>query len=65
MRAHEMRELTDQELNTELDESYRELLNLRFRIATKQLANSSQIRVTRKNLARLNTVIRERQAVEK
>ena len=65
MRAHEMRELTDQELNTELDESYRELLNLRFRIATKQLANSSQIRVTRKNLARLNTVIRERQAVGK
>lgn len=62
MRAHEMRELTDQELSRELESSYKEILNLRIRLATKQLTNTSQIRIARKNTARLNTIIRERQA---
>ena len=61
MRAHEIRELDDDELRKELENSYRELLNLRFRLATKQLTNTSQLRTARKNGARLNTVIRERQ----
>ena len=61
MRAHEIRELDDEDLRKELENSYRELLNLRFRVATKQLTNTAQIRVARKNTARLNTVIRERQ----
>lgn len=62
MRAHEMRELTDQELSRELESSYKEILNLRIRLATKQLTNTSQIRIARKNTARLNTIIRERRA---
>jgi large subunit ribosomal protein L29 len=61
VRAHEIRELDDEDLRKELENSYRELLNLRFRVATKQLTNTAQIRVARKNTARLNTVIRERQ----
>lgn len=61
MRAHEIREFNEQELAKELEDSYKELLNLRFRLATKQLANTSQIRSVRKNIARLNTIIRERQ----
>jgi len=61
VRAHEIRELSDEGLSRELENSYRELLNLRFRLATKQLTNTSQIRAARKNLARLNTIIRERQ----
>ena len=48
MRAHEMRELTDQELSRELESSYKEILNLRIRLATKQLTNTSQIRIARK-----------------
>jgi large subunit ribosomal protein L29 len=62
MRAHEIRQLNDQELQKELEDSYKELLNLRFRVATKQLANTAQIRTARKNIARLITVVRERQA---
>jgi large subunit ribosomal protein L29 len=65
MRAHEIRELSDQELGRELTNSHREMLNLRFRLATRQLTNTSQIRVARKNIARLNTIIRERQLGER
>ena len=61
MRAQEIRELSGQGLLDELAGSQKELLNLRFRIATKQLANTSEIPRVRKNIARLNTIIRERQ----
>lgn len=61
MRAQEMRELTSQKLVDELDDSQKELLKLRFRIVTKQLANTSELGRVRKNIARLNTIIRERQ----
>lgn len=60
MRAHEIRELSDQELKLELEKSYKERLNLRFRMATKQITNTAQIRVVRENIARLNTIISER-----
>ena len=61
MRAHDIRELSNQELGDRLEESYKELLNLRFRLATRQLTNTSEIRVVRKNIARLNTIKQERQ----
>ena len=61
MRAQEIRELDDGELSETLQEAYRELLNIRFRLATKQIANTSEIRVVKKNIARLNTIIRQRQ----
>ena len=60
VRAHEIREMNDQDLMKELENSYKELLNLRFRVATKQLANVSQIKTTKKKIARLSTVARER-----
>lgn len=61
MRAQEIRELSDQDLVEELEGSYKERLNLRMRLATKQLTNTSQIRTARKNTARLKTIARERQ----
>ena len=61
MRTHDLRELTSEVLVEELESTYKELLNLRFRVATKQLANTSEIRRVRKRIARLNTIIRERQ----
>ena len=60
MRASEVRELSDEDLVSELEGSYKELLNLRIRLATKQLSNTSQIRVVKKNVARIQTVMRER-----
>jgi large subunit ribosomal protein L29 len=61
VRAQEIRELSDQDLVEELEGSYKERLNLRMRLATKQLTNTSQIRTARKNTARLKTIARERQ----
>ena len=60
MRASEVRELSDEDLISELEESYKELLNLRIRLATKQLSNTSQIRAVKKNVARIQTIMRER-----
>ena len=57
----ELRSLTDVELNQKLHEAYQELLNLRFRQATKQLDNTARIRVVRRQIAKINTVLRERQ----
>ena len=61
MRAHEIREFGDQDLRKELENSHKELMNLRFRLATKQVSNTSQPRVVKKNIARIHTIMRERQ----
>ena len=64
MRVQEMRSLSPEELAKQIDESYRELFNLRFRLATRQLTNDNEIRNVRKRIARLKTIIREREFVE-
>ena len=61
MEINDLRALTDDDLGTELDETHRALMNLRFRAATMQLANVNEIRRARKRIARINTVIRERE----
>jgi large subunit ribosomal protein L29 len=60
----ELRGLTDQQLLEEMEKTQRELMNLRFRAATNQLPNSNLPRTVRRSIARLKTVIRERQLVE-
>jgi large subunit ribosomal protein L29 len=57
----ELRELDDDELETRLAEYRRELLNLRFQLATGQLDNSSRLRQVRKDVARALTVLRRRE----
>ncbi|MFQ5925125.1 MAG: 50S ribosomal protein L29 [Dehalococcoidia bacterium] len=65
MRVQEIRLLSSEELKKQLDEAYRELFNLRFRLATKQLVNFQEIRNVRKKIARIKTIIRERELLEK
>jgi large subunit ribosomal protein L29 len=64
MRIHEVRELTNNQLVEELDKAGRELMNLRFRAATNQLPDSNEPSNVRKTIARLQTVIREREMLE-
>ena len=64
MRVHEIRELNNDQLYEELDKAGRELMNLRFSAATNQLANTNEPSSVRKTIARLQTVIRERQIQE-
>lgn len=52
---------TTEELNEELISAKKELFNLRLRNATNQLDNTASIRATRKNIARITTVITQKQ----
>ncbi|MEE8045600.1 MAG: 50S ribosomal protein L29 [Dehalococcoidia bacterium] len=60
MRISEVRELNDTELAKELGDQERAMMNLRFRKATMQLTNTNELGVTRKTIARVKTVLRER-----
>ena len=64
MQIHEIRALTDQQLQEELEKTQRELMDLRFRAATNQLPNTNLPRTVRRTIARLRTVARERQQTE-
>jgi len=61
MKPSEMRRLTDQELLREYDDRMRELFNLRYQASTEQLENPALICQTRRDVARLKTLLRERQ----
>ena len=56
----DLRALPSDELEREIDESQRALFNLRFQAATRQLADVSQIRRARRRVARVRTLLRER-----
>ncbi|WP_163508534.1 50S ribosomal protein L29 [Fodinicola acaciae] len=59
--ANELRELLDDELATKLTEAKEELFNLRFQNATGQLDNNRRLRTVRREIARIYTVMRERE----
>jgi large subunit ribosomal protein L29 len=59
--ADDIRTLGDDELAEELEETLKALMNLRFRAATMQLANVNEIKTSRRRVARIKTVIRERE----
>jgi len=59
--SKDLRAMTDSELNQKLQEVYQELFNLRFRHATKQVEDTSRIRVAKRDIARIQTIMRERQ----
>ena len=49
------------ELTKELEETHQEMFNLRFRVATKQLVNHRELRRVKKKIARLQTLLNERE----
>ncbi len=59
--AAELRELSEDELVTRLRESKEELFNLRFQMATSQMDNNRRLRTVRHEIARIYTVLRERE----
>ena len=59
--AADMRELTDEELVARLREAKEELFNLRFQMATGQMDNNRRLRTVRHDIARIYTVMRERE----
>lgn len=59
MKVQEIRTFGLMELENKLNESYRELFNLRFRLSTRQLVNYHEIGKVKKRIARIKTVMRE------
>ncbi|MCX6004308.1 MAG: 50S ribosomal protein L29 [Chloroflexi bacterium] len=65
MKLTEIRALGEAELNRKLEEAHQELLNLRFKLATRQLVNHRELPKVKKRIARINTIIRERELGKK
>lgn len=61
MKVKDIRDMNGAELNQKLDDLKTELFNLRFRLVTGQLENPMRIREVRKTIARVKTILRERE----
>ncbi|MGI6116731.1 50S ribosomal protein L29 [Luoshenia tenuis] len=61
MKANKYFDMTDTELDQQLLDLKSELFNLRFQLATGQLQNPMMIKETKRNIARVKTILRDRQ----
>ena len=61
MKVNEIRDLSAEELNQKLASLKEELFNLRFQLAVNQLENSSRIGAVKKDIARVSTILRQRE----
>ena len=61
MKVEDIRVLKTEELVKHLEASHKELFDLRFRLSTKQLVNHREVRRVKKDIARLKTIMRERE----
>ena len=61
MKARDIWELTSVEVKNKLEDTHAELFNLRFQTATGQLSNNHRLRTVRQEIARIYTVLRERE----
>jgi len=64
MQAGEIKGLSAAEIKRRLDDAYQELFNLRFQVVTGQLKNSNRLTEVKRDIARLKTVLREREMAE-
>ena len=62
MKANDVRAMTPDQLEDELAKLKKEQFNLRFQKATGQLENTSRVRVVRRDIARIQTVLRDKRA---
>ncbi|MGO1580369.1 MAG: 50S ribosomal protein L29 [Peptoniphilaceae bacterium] len=61
MKTKEIRQMSNEQLNKKVLELKNELFNLRFRLATGQLDNPSSIKIVKKDIARVKTILRQRE----
>ena len=65
MKASEIRKLSAEELAAKLGDLKKDLFNLRLQLATNQLENTNKITEVKRDIARVNTLIREKQLADK
>jgi len=61
LKVKDLRQMTDAELTSRHQELSEELMNLRFQLQMKQLTNPGHIRIVRKDISRINTLLAERE----
>jgi large subunit ribosomal protein L29 len=61
LKLKEFRDLGTVDLKKQLEDTHQELFNLRFRLATKQLVNHREVRRVKRKIARLETLLKERE----
>ena len=61
MKSREIWEMTSEEIRAKLDDAHAELFNLRFQFSTGQLQNSARLGQMRREVARLNTILRAKE----
>ena len=61
MKVEEIRALNDKDLAKQLEEAHQNLFDLRFRLATKKLVNHREIPKVKKDIARMRTIMREKE----
>ena len=61
-KSKELRDMSREEQQKELDSAHQELFNLRFQLATRQLQNYRRIREVRRNIARVMSIMSEQEA---
>lgn len=64
MKVSELREMTQEQLGQELENTRQELFNLRFRLVTRQLEDTNALRQAKRKIARIKTILRERELYE-
>jgi len=60
MKAADLRDLTTEELQAKLKEMEEEIFNLKFQVASQQLENTARLKESRRDIARLKTIMREK-----
>lgn len=65
MKIHEIREMKTEEILQRILEEEKNLVDLRFSHQLKQLTNTAKLKLAKKDIAKMRTVIREREAAEK
>jgi large subunit ribosomal protein L29 len=61
LKLKEFRDLSPSDLTKQIEDTHQELFNLRFRLTTKQLVNHREVRRVKKKIARLKTLLREKE----
>ena len=64
MEAHEIRAMATEEIQRKLDETHEELFNLRFQWSTRQMKDTNRLTQVRRDVARLKTILRERELAQ-
>lgn len=65
MKIHEVREMKDDELVKRIDEEEKNLVDLRFSHQLKQLTNTAKLKLAKKDIAKMKTVLKEREMAQK